>query len=187
MSNFSAYKQRVSRSAVFKPQQQELDRVPRQFCEYMNEENNRFSEICRVYLEGLSMDDVKYLKAEDLIALVPHDHHKHKLLMTIMVRRYLYRPDESDTVYCKPLKTDNYERLDTMNNFSDHRSVDSRDSRDSCDSQEERNNSRSNDKTKCVPIHHPKPEYSCDNCDHVCTNVECDHSCEDYTKIVRQN
>lgn len=172
MSNFSAHKQRISRPSVSKPFQQEMDRVPRQFCDYMNEENCRFSEICKLYLDGLSMDDVRFLKPEDLISLVPCDHYKHKLLMTIMVRRYLYRPDESDTIYCKPGKTDVYERDSDSNDnrFSDNRSVDTK--------------SNASPPTKCT--RQPKTEYLCDRCDHVCTNAECDHSCEDYTKIIRQ-
>ena len=109
MSNFNAHKQKVVRSMVLKPYQNELDKAPRQFIDYMNEENNRFCEICRLYLDGLSMDDIQYLKPEDLIALVPREHYKHKLLMTIMVRRYLYRPDVEETVYCKSNKTDTYE------------------------------------------------------------------------------
>ncbi len=167
MSNFSAHKQRVVRPAVFKPFQQEMDRVPRQFCDYMNEENCRFSEICKLYLEGLSMDDVRYLKPEDLITLVPRDHYKHRLLMTIMVRRYLYRPEGCETMYCKPCRTDTFD--------SDVRSNDNK----SCDSWSSDN--RSTDGRR-----QPKTEFSCDKCDHVCTNSECEHSCEDYVKIVRQ-
>ena len=56
----------------------------------MNSVSGRFSDICHLYLDGLSMDDVKYLKPDDLIAIVPEHQHNHKLLMTIMVRRYLY-------------------------------------------------------------------------------------------------
>jgi len=55
----------------------------------MNEEHNRFSEICRIYLGVLSMDDLKYLRPYDLINLVPKEKYDHKLLMTVMVRRYL--------------------------------------------------------------------------------------------------
>src|ERR1043166_1872612 len=79
------------RPTVIKPFQQEIERVPERFCDYMNEENSRFNEICRIYLGALSIDDVRYLEPEDLINLVPHHQYEHKLLMTIMVRRYLYR------------------------------------------------------------------------------------------------
>ena len=85
-----------TRSNVSKPHHLEIEKVPRQFSDYMNEQNSRFCEICKLYLDGLSIDDVKYLRAEDLINLVPRDHYKHKLLMTIMVRRYLYRPSETN-------------------------------------------------------------------------------------------
>jgi len=80
-----------TRPSVIRPLQQELDRVPGRFCDYMDEENNRFNDICKVYLSALSMDDIKYLKPEDLINIVPQNHYEHRLLMTIMVRRYLYR------------------------------------------------------------------------------------------------
>jgi hypothetical protein len=195
MSNFTAHKQRVVRPAVFKPFQQEIDRVPRQFCDYMNEENCRFSEICKLYLEGLSMDDVRFLKPEDLITLVPRDHYKHRLLMTIMVRRYLYRPEECETICCKPCKTDTIDSdnksIDSRQSDSrqsdsrqsDSRSTDSR-STDSCQSDGRQSDKHTTD-TKCMYVRQPKPEFSCDRCDHVCTNSECDHSCEDY-RIVRQ-
>ncbi|VBB18535.1 hypothetical protein YASMINEVIRUS_998 [Yasminevirus sp. GU-2018] len=111
--SFSSYKQRMARPVVMKPIQQELDRVPRQFSDFMNEQSNRFSEICKVYLEGMTVDDVRYMKPEDFINLVPVEHHRHKLLMTIMVRRYLYRPDESEAVYCKPEKCDTFTDSDS--------------------------------------------------------------------------
>jgi hypothetical protein len=130
MSNYGSYRHNTDiRPNVIRPIQQELERVPRRFCEYMDEENNRFSEICRLYLACLSMDDIKYLKPEDLINLVPHDHHEHKLLMTIMVRRYLCR--------------------------SMHSSKHSSDE---------------------------KIYFPCKKCNHKCTNFDCNHSCDDYTK-----
>ena len=161
MSNFNARKQRGARSAVFKPFQQEIERVPRQFCDYMSEENSRFCEICNLYLEGLSMDDVRYLKPEDLIALVPHDHYKHKLLMTIMVRRYLYRPEECKTMHCKQEKTDDYEK--SNKNSDNIHSIDTK--------------VNEYPPTKCMYVHNSKTEYSCNNCDHICINSECNHTC----------
>ena len=147
MSNFSAHKQRVSKPTVMSSLCHEMDRVPGQFCDYMKEVNCRFSEVCNIYLDGLSMDDVKYLKPEDLIALVPKEHYKHRLLMTIMVRRYLCRPDECESV-C----------------FRD-------------------SESESSSKRTCAK---QKIEYTCNNCTHVCTISGCDHSCDDYIKIVCQ-
>ena len=61
MNNFAAYKQRVGKTAVFKASQLEIDRAPRQFCDYMNDVNNRFNEICKIYLKGMSIDDESFL------------------------------------------------------------------------------------------------------------------------------
>ncbi len=130
MNNVTTHNHRSNKSMVFKPYQQELDKPPRQFSDYMTEENNRFCEICKLYLDGMSLDDIKYLKPEDFINLVPPDHFKHRLLMTIMVRRYLFRHDAHD--HCNPNDND-------------------KDGRD----------------------------YKCDNCDHVCTNPDCTHSCKE--------
>jgi hypothetical protein len=82
-------------SMVHRPIHSEINKPPRQFCDYMNGTDNRFSEICRLYLDGMSMDDVKYLREDDFISLVPKDQYKHKMLMIIMIRRYLYRHDET--------------------------------------------------------------------------------------------
>jgi len=72
-----------------------LDHVPNQVRDYMRGVNTRFNEICDIYLTGLSIDDLKYLCPTDLIKLVPHEQYNHKLLMTIMVRRYIY-PNSCD-------------------------------------------------------------------------------------------
>ena len=61
---------------------------------HMNRVNTRFNQICSIYLPILTMDDVKYLEPTDLINMVPPKMYEHKLLMTIMVRRYLYRIDD---------------------------------------------------------------------------------------------
>lgn len=102
MSNFSYHKNQNGRSIsmVSKPYQHEINKAPRQFCDYMNGVDNRFSEIARLYLDGMSMDDVRHLRADDFISLVPKDQYRHKMLMTIMVRRYLYKHDESCTCSC---------------------------------------------------------------------------------------
>ena len=156
MSNFSAHKQQVKRPpGVYKPYQQELDKAPRQFNDYMNSVTGRFSEICRIYLDGLSMDDVKYLKPEDLISLVPDNQHGHKLLMTIMVRRYLYRLDDCETIYCKPEKSDEYDNK-------------SNDDVSSVSASSEKNGDN---------------VYSCEKCTHSCTKKNCKHSCDDYAVL----
>lgn len=159
MSNFSTHKQQVKRPAVYKSIHQELEKAPRQFNDYINSVSGRFSEISQLYLDGLSMDDVKYLKPEDLIALVPDNQHTHKLLMTIMVRRYLYRPDECGAIYCKPEKPN-----DTFTSNND----------DNCSLC---SNSSSNTSDKIVNT------YACEKCTHSCTNPNCKHSCGDYVKI----
>lgn len=72
-----------------------LDHVPNQVRDYMRGVNTRFNEICDIYLTGLSIDDLKYLCPYDLINLVPPEQYNHKLLMTIMTKRYIY-PQSSD-------------------------------------------------------------------------------------------
>lgn len=93
--NFNSHKHRVAQPTVMKQVQQDLDRVPGQFSDYMNNQCTRFSEICKIYLEGMAVDDIRYMKPEDFINLVPEHQYRHKLLMTIMVRRYLYRSDDT--------------------------------------------------------------------------------------------
>lgn len=147
-----------SSSGIMKPYQQELDRVPRQFSDYMNEQCTRFSEICKIYLEGMTLDDVQYMKPEDFINLVPDEQYRHKLLMTIMVRRYLFRPIESETVCCKDNRGDVYDDTTSLLNSN------------TC-----------NDKNSEMTC------YSCNNCNHVCMNTNCNHNCSDYAKIVTKS
>lgn len=71
--------------------QRKLDDVPNQFSDYMCTVHTRFSEICRLYLKGLSFDDLKFIHEKDLIKLVPPNQYHHKLLMIILVRRYLHK------------------------------------------------------------------------------------------------
>jgi hypothetical protein len=85
------------RPVVSKPIYQELEKPPQNFCDYMNSVNSRFSEVCKIYLDGMSIDDIKFMLPEDLINLVPQNQYKHRLLMTIMVRRYLYVDDDSQS------------------------------------------------------------------------------------------
>ena len=83
------------KSSIHSPEHDKLIEPPELFCDYMKTISSRFNEICELYLSGLSIDDVCFLKSKDLINLVPDNQHKHKLLMTIMVRRYLYPKDDS--------------------------------------------------------------------------------------------
>jgi len=110
--SFNAFK-RANRSNIIRPIQQELERAPRQFCDFMSEQTTRFNEICCMYLEGMTLDDVMFMKPEDLIELVPPEQYRHRLLMTIMVRRYLFRPEECETICCKPPRCDTYSDIDS--------------------------------------------------------------------------
>lgn len=114
-----------------------MNEAPDQFCDYVALcSGNRFEEICNLYLKGMTMDDVKYMKAEDLIDLVPPEQYNHKLLMSILVRRYIFNLDcPNEPPCCETEKTDSYEN-------------------------------------------------KCSNCDHVCANAKCSHSCENYVKIL---
>ena len=53
-------------------------------------DDNRFSEVCDIYLQGLTFDDIKYLSAPDLINLVPEKQYQHKLYMTILAKKYIF-------------------------------------------------------------------------------------------------
>lgn len=96
------------KSNVFSHQVYQIDEPPNQLCDYICSCNfgTRFDEICNIYLKGLSMEDVKYMCPEDLINLVPADHYRHKLLMTILVRRYLCRCCEFESCCCDKNSTD---------------------------------------------------------------------------------
>lgn len=104
-------KSKPQRSTISKSYHQEIKEVPNQLCDYISSCNgNRFEEICNIYLKGLSLDDVKYLKPEDLIDIVPPEQHKHKLLMTVLVRRYIFNDnkDNTDTHTNNESETDSY-------------------------------------------------------------------------------
>jgi hypothetical protein len=70
-------------------------REDEKFVDYINRVETRFGEVCSLYLPTLTMKDIKYLQPEDLINIVPSNMFEHKLFMTILVRRYLCRPDDS--------------------------------------------------------------------------------------------
>lgn len=197
MSNFSTHKsqtvvvprqQMAGACQIKKPIHQELDKAPRQFNDYMNSINGRFSEICRIYLDGLSMDDIKYLSPDDLIAIVPDSQYNHKLLMTIMVRRYLYRTEVSVNVNeCDKINTcqtivhdpDSFVG-DAFANNSDNISNTNDDDFDqiSCDT--------SSSSTMKHPKKHKEKIYACNKCAHVCKNSKCKHSCDNYIKITQK-
>ena len=94
---------KASKQHTIKPQTQyEPDNNPLHFLDYVRQQNTRFCEICKIYLDGLSMDDIKYMRPDDLINLVPPEQFRHKLLMTILVRRYIFNDldNQSDNDSC---------------------------------------------------------------------------------------
>jgi hypothetical protein len=80
----------LSQTAIGKQFHLEMEKAPRQLSCYVKEINSRFGEICDLYLDGISLDDMPYLKPEDLIDLVPKRHTKHRCHMLVLVRRYLF-------------------------------------------------------------------------------------------------
>ena len=87
------------RKSVIQPKgDNEINKLPNQVCDYLKslEVGTRFDCICDLYLQGLTIDDLQYLKPEDLICLVPQEQHQHKLLMTILVTKYIYKSDTDD-------------------------------------------------------------------------------------------
>lgn len=112
--SYSKYK--YNESCICNPDHKNIEKSPDQFCDYMSCISNRFTEICNIYLDGLCLDDVCHLKPEDFINLVPENQYRHKLLMTIMVRRYLCNSENlhkccqnkksSDHNYCSDKDSD---------------------------------------------------------------------------------
>lgn len=94
MTTYQRYKTSVlGKSSVIKKSHADTLKLPDQLSEYMQGSETRFEEICRIYLDGLTLDDLQFLNPDDLICLVPQEQHQHKLLMTIFAKRYLYGPD----------------------------------------------------------------------------------------------
>lgn len=167
---FNAFKKsQQNENTITRAVQRELDRVPKQLSDYMNEQCNRFSEICKLYLEGMTLDDVKFMKPEDLINIVPQEQYKHKLLMSIMVRRYLYRCDD-DNDNDNDHDNDDDHNIDDNNNdiYYDNKSVNN-------DVSEKKNKKNTNINNI---------QYLCDNCTHSCHMRSCSHKCSDYNKII---
>ena len=94
MSAFQRYKQsklggKIGSSVITRSHADSM-KLPDQLSEFMMGSDTRFEEICGIYLDGLTMNDLKYLTADDLICIVPPEQYKHKLLMTVFAKRYLY-------------------------------------------------------------------------------------------------
>jgi hypothetical protein len=123
MSNYNRYKQSNLNPAVIRGSQSDSLRLPEQFTDYMKGADTRFDEVCELYLRCLTIDDLRYLKPDDLINLIPQNQHKHKLLMTIMVRKYLYRHDDcesgiADTIDDRDDRDDRGDRDDEMSDYN---------------------------------------------------------------------
>lgn len=65
------------------------------FIDYIKCADSRFDEICDLYLNCITVEDIEYMKPEDFICLVPEEQIKHKQLMTILVRRYIFDCDDT--------------------------------------------------------------------------------------------
>lgn len=98
MSNYHHYKQSKLRSGLVPRSAAEAARLPEQVCDYIKLADTRFDEVARLYLEGLTISDLQFMQPEDLICVVPPPQYNHKLLMSILVRRYLFRDDDDDGV-----------------------------------------------------------------------------------------
>lgn len=102
MSNFLRNKHRVIKPTVFSSSQTDASRLPDQVSDFMLSVDTRFNDL-RIYLDGLTFDDLRFLQPEDIISLVPASQHGHKLLMTVLARRYLYRDNNSSEGVVDPV------------------------------------------------------------------------------------
>jgi hypothetical protein len=98
MSNYHSHKQSRLRSGLIPRSEAEAARLPEQVADYISLADTRFDDIAHLYLNGLTVTDLQYMEPEDLINVVPPGQHEHKLLMSILVRRYLFRDDDEDGI-----------------------------------------------------------------------------------------
>ena len=98
MSNYQRYKQTKIRSHLIPRSDADASRLLEQVADYIRQADTRFDEVARLYLEGLTISDLQFMHPEDLINVVPPDHYQHRLLMSILVRRYLFRDEDEDGV-----------------------------------------------------------------------------------------
>ena len=96
MSNYKRYKESKLNQSVVDDLKNSASDLPEQLSDYMKCADTRFTEICDLYLQCLTIHDLKFMQPEDLICLVPPEQYKHKLLMTVLVRKYLFRDDDMD-------------------------------------------------------------------------------------------
>lgn len=98
MSKFNRNKQSRLRSGLIPRSEAEAARLPEQVADYISLADTRFDEVAHLYLDGLTINDLQFMQPEDLINVVPPVNHKHKLLMSILVRRYLFRDNDEDGI-----------------------------------------------------------------------------------------
>lgn len=96
MSNYQRYKHAKLRSNLIPRSDADTSRLLDQVADYIRQADTRFDEVAHMYLEGLTISDLQYMHPEDLINVVPPEHYSHRLLMSILVRRYLFRDDDED-------------------------------------------------------------------------------------------
>lgn len=108
MSNYKRYKESKLNQSVISELEAGAKELPEQLADYMKLADTRFTEICDLYLKCLTIHDLKFMQPEDLICLVPEEQYKHKLLMTVLVRKYLFRDDDMNG------------ELDIVDDINDH-------------------------------------------------------------------
>lgn len=98
MSTYHRYKQSKLRSNLIPRSDAEAARLPEQVADYISRADTRFDEVAHLYLDGMTINDLQFMQPEDLINVVPPAQYRHKLLMSILVRRYLFRDDDDDGI-----------------------------------------------------------------------------------------
>jgi hypothetical protein len=96
MSNYKSNNRSRLRSGLVPKSEADALRLPEQVADYIANADTRFSEVAHLYLDGLTIRDLQFMQPEDLINIVPPPQHNHKLLMSILVRRYLFRDEDDD-------------------------------------------------------------------------------------------
>lgn len=104
--SYHRYKHTKLRSNLIPKSDAEASRLPEQVADFISQADTRFDEVARLYLEGLTIMDLQFMQSEDLINIVPPEQYRHRLLMSILVRRYLFRDDDEDCIpdFIQPLK-----------------------------------------------------------------------------------
>ena len=98
MASHIRQKKSITNSNLVSRFSADAQRLPEQVADYICLADSRFDEVAKLYLEGLTISDLQFMQPEDLICVVPPDQHRHKLLMSILARRYLFRDDDDNGV-----------------------------------------------------------------------------------------